>query len=108
MKILFLTVSAMGCALSQHAYGQASFDCNRASTQVEITICNSQSLSMLDLQMAIAYGIATSDANSDISGDVIAAQRAWLARRDSCGNDEPCLAAAMRDQTVFLWGSAED
>lgn len=90
------------------AQAQASFDCSRASTPVEITICNSHGLSMLDLQMSTAFQIANGQADDAGSQEIIQKQRAWLARRDACRTDGFCIAEAIRDQTVVLWELTEN
>lgn len=64
-----------------------SFDCAKASTRVERMICDNPRLGELDSELAEAYQTALRDspwasANRRIRAD----QKAWIARRDRCGN----------------------
>jgi uncharacterized protein YecT (DUF1311 family) len=72
----------------------AGFDCAKAATRVERTICTSPDLSVLDGDLASAYSEAFA-ATKDIS-KLRAEQRAWLAKRDECMNrglrGEDCAA----------------
>ncbi len=61
----------------------ASFNCSKAVTRVEKTICASRVLSDLDERLAGAYGAALR--SSDDPGSVKSGQRAWLKNvRDRC------------------------
>ncbi|MGB7205313.1 MAG: lysozyme inhibitor LprI family protein [Anderseniella sp.] len=64
-----------------------SFNCSKASTQVEKMICDNPRLGELDSDLAGAYQTALRDspwasANRRIRAD----QKAWIARRDRCNN----------------------
>jgi uncharacterized protein YecT (DUF1311 family) len=61
---------------------RASFDCARAGTVVERTICSDRLLAGWDRSVATAYAIGSGDRDS---------QRAWLTERDRCGADKACL-----------------
>lgn len=87
------------------ARAQPAFDCNRATTAIERTICASPALSALDRELNAAY--------LRIGGDpgVAADQRAWLTRRnrdcavpvDRAGREE-CLASAYAQRLAELRG----
>ncbi len=91
----------------------ASFDCAKARTAVEKTICGSMELALLDCNVADGYrshleslkgranGSKTRKA-SDAIKELKKAQKAWLAKRNTCGADPACLAKSMDDQTEFL------
>ena len=49
-KFVLLTVSFFPCVISA-----ASFDCSKASTQIEVEICNTPTLSQLDEEIAETY-----------------------------------------------------
>jgi uncharacterized protein len=65
---------------------RASFDCARANTTVERTICGDRVLAGWDRSVATAYRTASVDP-ADL--------RAWLSKRDQCGSDRECLQSAM-------------
>ena len=71
-----------------------SFSCARASLPAEFAICRSHDLSLLDRQLTATYGAALSQSGTHRS-ELIAAQRAWQSRRNSCGSDDVCLQQAM-------------
>jgi uncharacterized protein len=65
--------------------GAASFDCSRAATKTEKTICLSQKLSALDEQLGKEYAKAAKLACK--SSDLRKGQRMWLALRDQSPTD---------------------
>jgi uncharacterized protein YecT (DUF1311 family) len=60
----------------------ASFDCTKANTLVEKTICGDRTLSELDKTLAEVY--ANEVARESESTRVKSAQRNWLIKRDTC------------------------
>ncbi len=54
----------------------ASFDCDKATTETEIAICNDPELSALDDLMGQLWR------NLDLSNSLVAEQKAWLKQRD--------------------------
>ncbi len=69
-----------------------SFDCRKAASADERAICASADLAAIDRQLADAYSAAL--ASADDATAIKAAQRQWIADRQSCGSDGACLAAA--------------
>lgn len=70
---------------------RASFDCAKASTASEKTICSSRELGVLDLRVAESYRqLLASSTNPDA---VKAAQRAWVATTRNACADVACLKA---------------
>lgn len=70
----------------------ASFDCAKATTAVEKTICASPRLSALDGELAATYAAARKLGGSAALRDE---QRRWAAKsRDACGTSADCLEAA--------------
>lgn len=64
----------------------ASFDCTKASTQIEKTICGNDSISRLDEVLASAYKAAKlSSADPD---RLQADQKEWVRSRNACKNEE--------------------
>ena len=64
----------------------ASFDCAKAASPTERTICSDPVLAGWDRSVKRAY--------DDAGGDV-GEQRAWIAERDKCGTNRDCLQGAM-------------
>jgi uncharacterized protein len=80
----------------------ASFDCTKARTPVEKTICGSVELSLLDSNVAAWYKGTPGSLSSRAWGeqdkrylDAVtqykSEQKAWLKQRDACGGDPECL-----------------
>lgn len=68
----------------------ASFDCSKATSIVDRLICSDAVLSTLDDTLAIEYN--SSKKNTLDPQSLLNAQRAWLQKRNSCGNDRSCIA----------------
>ena len=81
---------------SLHISQAASFDCTKASTAVEGSICANQTLSGLDDQLAAAYKQSRSQAAdpSVLQKD----QLAWLKNRNACGANVDCLTKAYQQR----------
>ena len=91
------TVAVVSCCTSVVA---ASFDCTKASSEVERAICASASISSLDSQLGVVY--ATALASSSEAAALRAEQRRWLRQvRDKCP-DQDCIATAYRQRTREL------
>lgn len=74
----------------------ASFDCNKASTAIEKTICSDQELSLLDEKLGHEYLRA-----KQLDPSIIESQRSWLRERNRCV-DAACLLHAYRDRISAL------
>ncbi len=61
----------------------AGFDCVRAKTDIENTICHNRELAQMDTEMSFLY--------KQVSGQK-SAQKKWIADRNKCGADVTCLA----------------
>ncbi|MDA9780189.1 lysozyme inhibitor LprI family protein [Amylibacter sp.] len=80
-------VTTMIFALVTHAIPawSASFDCSKASTEVEIAICNDPELSALDELMAAIYKLSRK--TPKYQNTVLEEQRAWIVKRDENWNN---------------------
>ena len=97
MKHAIFAISFLSFAAVTHA---ASFDCAKASTLVEKTICSDTKLSELDSRLMQSYKKALATI-PDASG-LKAAQRAWLTGvRNKCADAE-CLSRAYTDRLNAL------
>jgi uncharacterized protein YecT (DUF1311 family) len=87
--------------LVPHAPIRASFDCAKAESAVEKTICGSRTLAAYDRSVAAAYRgrlLRTDKPRAVIQQ----AQREWLKTRDACGADAACLEQNMRQRVDDL------
>ena len=95
-KLCITTMSILGACLLSTYTNAASFDCNKATSWVEKTVCDSSELSKLDDTMAKKYksNLATFSDYEDskaFKDRLIANQRTWLTfQRDTCKSEE-CL-----------------
>ena len=67
------------------AASAASFDCTKAATTVEKTLCATRRLSSLDEELAATWKAVPK------SAAVRRAQREWLQLRDECGDSTDCI-----------------
>lgn len=65
--------------------------CPNAGTPTERAICNTATLSTLDIEMVQIYDYLMSIANSTSRSWLRSDQGAWLQRRDSCGGNASCI-----------------
>lgn len=78
-------------------YG-ASFDCNKASNDVETMICNDSELSKLDIELSQkfkAFNFSSNEKNS---------QKIWLKERDWC-KDKTCIEIMYKKRIEELKGA---
>lgn len=78
-----------------NAAPQPSFACSAARSQIERLLCGSVPLAALDRSVAAAYKRKRDTAEAAV---LRAAQTEWLKRRDACGQNEACVADAMRER----------
>jgi uncharacterized protein YecT (DUF1311 family) len=101
----WLRAAGLGLVLSvaagAHAARAQSFNCEAAFSAVEQMICSDKELSRLDVDLEGAYKAAARAPAT--RGSLVAAQRAWLARRDACA-DRACVHAAYEDRLAVLRG----
>lgn len=77
-----------------------SFDCSKAASPSEKTICTSDRLARLDRAIAKAFRDLRSDSN--LAEELPKEQAAFLAQRDLCGSDVSCLAREMESRRAAL------
>lgn len=78
---------------------EPSFDCSRAETFTEHSVCGSSELALMDQRMAGLYRSARNV--TVISGMVREEQRIWLRARELCEN-EVCLKVAYEERIGAL------
>jgi uncharacterized protein YecT (DUF1311 family) len=84
--------------LDADAKPHASFDCARAASPTEKTICSSLQLASFDRSVASAYEIAQDQLKDEkaLAEQLVSSQKAWMRRRDACASDSKCLLASMK------------
>lgn len=91
-------VSAMALMLSAPAQA-ASFDCAKASTEVEKAICTNPDLSRSDEVLARAYATALGGLSDEAKAAVQAGQREWLGFAAlACTSDAKPFTAELTDE----------
>ncbi len=102
--------------LPQDAKPVASFDCAKAATETEKTICSSVSLAAFDVSVAGSYkhvlgyyDFALRTYDPSIKPQTVKqlaafkqSQREWLKTRDKCGGDVACLEQAMGERILGI------
>ncbi len=77
-----------------------SFDCARASHEVETAICGSAALAALDVELSRIYALALNGPNvsADRAQELKEIQRGWVKGRNECWNEvdgiNACIAAS--------------
>ncbi|MEX3953047.1 lysozyme inhibitor LprI family protein [Paraburkholderia sp. EG287B] len=94
MKLRHLLFASLIASPLAHA---TSFDCKKASTYVEKTICSSPLLGKLDDALSENYGamLATDLGDGPDNKALKKEQRVWLAQRNKC-TTERCLVDMYR------------
>tara|TARA_B110000908_G_scaffold44963_1_gene54746 strand:+ start:2871 stop:3650 length:780 start_codon:yes stop_codon:yes gene_type:complete len=109
-----LLISILAAALLTHAMPawSASFDCNKASTDAEIAICNDPELSALDELMGFTYKQYLTYESwlsfEKNKSKVIQIQRDWIHQRDKCQSNTLCLFKQYQKQIFFLFDEIND
>jgi uncharacterized protein len=106
--ISVLLVSVM-LSISIHAAPgqQPSFDCRKAASISEKAICANVTLSRLDFQLGRTWHtlLDAFDIDSGQETQMKQDQRAWIARRTTCGADADCIGKLYRDRLSALDGT---
>ena len=98
---LGIVIIAWVGAMHAHAAERPSFDCARAATATERTICANDRLARLDRSLATAYRQLKTELA--VTGEVFAnEQTAFLKQRDACGADVACLVRQMEERRAAL------
>ena len=91
---IHLAVLALAATLTAGGVQAASFNCERARTADELTVCATLKLNDQDVRMAQLYDIAQHLVAMGGRRAIQDAQQVWLKKRRACGADRTCLARA--------------
>ncbi|TCO74067.1 ATP-dependent Clp protease proteolytic subunit [Rhodovulum euryhalinum] len=75
-----------------------SFDCRKAVSLTEYTICSSRDLWALDRATAHLYFLLRASYDRQNRAILLKSQRAWIVERDNCGRDISCLYTRYLDR----------
>jgi uncharacterized protein len=83
-----------------------SFDCKKAASPTEKTICADNALSRLDLQLHRTWKMLLDNFSLDSAQttQVRSDQKAWLVHRNDCGGDAQCIGKLYKDRITALSG----
>lgn len=94
-RVWILSAGAvLATSLPALAGDYAPLDCSKAHSPAETTICKSYALGQSEARMATLYAVATSLVAMGRRGEFQDQQRAWLTKRDACGDRVGCLEEA--------------
>ncbi|MDR6499506.1 uncharacterized protein YecT (DUF1311 family) [Burkholderia ambifaria] len=102
MRVRSIAAAALLTLLPIAAHA-AGFDCAKAASPTEKTICADAALSKLDGDLAAAWKKAL--AKGGDTAALKAAQLKWLKQRDQCGTEAPCLGDRYRERLASLNGT---
>ncbi len=83
------------------AFAQPSYDCGKARSAAEKMVCGVPNLQWTDRQLARLYRLALAQ-SGNARRDVVQSQRAFIVRRDACGESIECLEMAYEAQFKAL------
>jgi uncharacterized protein len=83
-----------------------SFDCIRAATAAERTVCATASLSRLDVELDAAFKALRSSDGIDVPGER-RKQDAWRRARDACQQNVDCLSRSYLNRLSSLRSTAD-
>jgi uncharacterized protein len=72
----------------------APLNCSKASTLADRSICRNYALGQSEARMATLFAVTTSLVAMGQRGNIQDAQRAWLNKREACGDNISCLTKA--------------
>ena len=91
--VVFVMVGLMTtAAVPALAGSSAGFDCAKAVSATEQTVCKTEALAWLDRQITRLYGELRGVPGKRGKAPLRNGQRAWLSARDACGADRDCIA----------------
>jgi uncharacterized protein len=104
MKICKCAALFLCSAFSFTIYA-ASFNCDKARTEVEHAVCEYRVINDADVKMATTYNILKRLVPMGTRGVIQDEQVKWLQLRDQCGSSSRCLSEVykMRQQKLDLY-----
>lgn len=91
-----ITPVATNSSTKPKANAKPSFNCEKASSKIEVMICSNEDLSAKDNEMSVAFKQAVA-ASGDGGAGIKKGQKAWMKERNKCG-DTQCLIKSYQEQ----------
>lgn len=92
--------------VNQNTKPAASFNCEKAATDTEKTICQNRTLASLDASVSRSYSGYRKEAvrlnNRELESKLVTQQKEWLKQRNVCASDADCLQKSMQDRLESL------
>src|SRR5260370_30380706 len=112
VRLALITSVTLVSATPAFAQGGPSFDCTKASNDVERTICKDHELAKADREMAAAYAAVAAKLSGAAKENLEKEQVRWIGDRNrGCAADTdgiaPCLKRRYAARTTNLRASAE-
>jgi uncharacterized protein len=101
MRALLASILLIAALPLPHAWAAdyAPLNCSKANTPAEHAICRNYTLGQQEARMATLFAVTTSLVAMGQRGNIQDAQRAWLQKRETCGDRVACLTKAY-DQRI--------
>lgn len=100
--VVFVILAGAGALLISPTSSAASFDCDKAKTADEKTICAHRSLNDQDVTLALLYDLNRHFMAMGARGSLIDSQGEWLKQRHACGAEVSCLSTAYTQRIGML------
>jgi uncharacterized protein len=99
LRLVAFAVAALLAAMPSSA--EPSFNCSKAKGAAEKAVCEVPELQWSDRQLGRLYKLALAQSGGGRK-DVVQAQRAFIVRRDACGDSIECLDTVYKAQFKVL------
>lgn len=100
IRTLAALAALFSLAIAGGAEAQASFDCSKATTPTERTVCANPGLAAIDRKLDAAYKSALANAADDRA--LRQSQREWVRDFQLCGEDPFCIEESYADRIAVL------
>ena len=100
--VLHGALVAVGAVLLAGSCEAASFNCNLAKLPAEVAICQDETLTSEDEELARQYFAMVNAAPGWAIPEIKAEQKAWLKERNACGYDMQCIMGSYRGRLQRL------
>ena len=94
LRLAAFALAAAALAAPAFADNRGAIDCAKAKTADEKAICGSIELVQLDAEMSTELDLLRGLVGMGVRGNLMEAQKDWLAKRHTCAADAACLRKA--------------
>lgn len=99
-----LVAAVIGQWTSPAAAAGPSFSCTGNLLPTERTICANSNLAALDVALASLYQNVYNKTSGAARDKLVAAEKAWIATRNSCSTNVTCITNVYRQRIAQLGG----